>query len=105
MTFFKITLYIFSVLALLTVLIPFIKKDFWMFRVFDYPRLQKFTIIGIVFVLWIVFFPETEIIFDIVLMVSLGVSFLYLGYLILPFTPLGKTMIDRVKQSDRKSVV
>ena len=78
MAFFKIILSIFSVLGLLTVLIPFIKKDFWMFRVFDYPRLQKFTIIGILCVLWLVFFPETEIILDIVLMASLGISFLYL---------------------------
>lgn len=100
MAFLKILLYIFSVLSLLTVLIPFIKKDFWMFRVFDYPRLQKFTIIGIVFAFWAIFFPQTEIVFDIILMASLGISFLYLGYLILPFTPLGKTMIDKVKQPD-----
>lgn len=102
MTFLKTTLYLFSVLALLTVLIPFIKKDFWMFRVFDYPRLQKFTIVGILFVLWVALFPKTEIVFDILLMASLGISFLYLGYLILPFTPLGKKMIDEVKKSDGK---
>ena len=102
MTFLKILLYTLSVLALLTVLIPFVKKDFWMFRVFDYPRLQKFSIIGILFVFWIVLYPKTEVLFDIILMVSLGISFLYLGYLILPFTFLGKTMIDRVKNNNDK---
>ena len=102
MTLFKITLYIFSILALLTVLIPFIKKDFWMFRIFDYPRFQKFTIVGILFILWAVFFPRTETLFDIALMISLGISFLYLGYLILPFTPLGKKMIAEVRKSEGK---
>ncbi|WP_026704651.1 endonuclease/exonuclease/phosphatase family protein [Flavobacterium soli] len=102
MAFFKIILYILSILALLTVLIPFVKKDFWMFRVFDYPRFQKFSIIGMLTIIWIVIFPKTEVLFDIILMVALAISFLYLGYLILPFTPFGKKMIDEVKKSNGK---
>lgn len=95
----KFVLYFLSVLALITVLLPFIKKDFWMFRVFDYPRFQKFSIIGLLFLAWIIFYPKTAILFDILMMISLGISFLYLGYLIVPFTPLGKKMIKKVKTS------
>lgn len=102
MAIFKITLYILSTLSLLTVLLPFVKKDFWMFRVFDYPRLQKFSIIGLVFIAWVVFFPKTDSLIDWLLMASLGVSFLHLGYLILPFTPLGKKMIEEVKKPHHK---
>lgn len=92
---FKTVLYILSGLAILSVLLPFIKKDLWIFRVFDYPRLQKFTIIGILSLLWGLFFWDTRLLIDYGIWITLVFSFFYLGYLILPFTPLGKKMIDR----------
>lgn len=101
---FKILLYVFSFIAILSVLLPFIKKDFWIFRVFDYPRLQKFTIIGILAVCWFAFFRESEFWLDLSIMIFLSVAFFYLLYLILPFTFLGKTMIDRVSGKDKKKI-
>lgn len=101
---YKILLYVFSFIAILSVLLPFIKKDFWIFRVFDYPRLQKFTIIGILAVCWFVFFRESEFWLDISISIFLSLAFFYLLYLILPFTFLGKTMIDRVSGKDKKKI-
>ena len=100
----KILLYVFSFIAILSVLLPFIKKDFWAFRVFDYPRLQKFTIIGILSVCWFAFFRESEFWLDLSIMLFLSVAFFYLLYLILPFTFLGKTMIDRVSGKGQKKI-
>lgn len=100
----KILLYVFSFIAILSVLLPFIKKDFWVFRIFDYPRLQKFTIIGILATCWFVFFRESEFWLDISISIFLSLAFFYLLYLILPFTFLGKTMIDRVSGKDKKTI-
>jgi endonuclease/exonuclease/phosphatase (EEP) superfamily protein YafD len=100
----KILLYVFSFIAILSVLLPFIKKDFWAFRVFDYPRLQKFTIIGILATCWFVFFRESEFWLDISISIFLSLAFFYLLYLILPFTFLGKTMIDRVSGKDKEKI-
>ena len=101
---FKILLYVFSFIAILSVLLPFIKKDFWIFRVFDYPRLQKFTIIGILAICWFVFFRESEFWLDISISIFLSLAFFYLLYLILPFTFLGKTMIDRVSGKGEEKI-
>lgn len=100
----KITLYIFSFIAILSVLLPFVKKDFWIFRVFDYPRLQKFTIIGILASCWFVFFRESKFWLDLSIMIFLSLAFFYLLYLILPFTFLGKTMIDRVSGKGKTTI-
>lgn len=102
MQILKITLYIFSFLLSLVVLLPLIKKDFWIFRVFDYPRLQKFVIIAIVLSLWAVYFNSTLLIIDWCIMFFLAITLLHLAYVILPFTFLSKTMIARAALSNKK---
>ena len=91
-----IILYLLASLLLLTVLLPLIKKDLWVFRVFDYPRFQKFIIIGLLSVFWTIHFYDRgwqHHIYTILLLAS----FLHLGYLIMPFTILGKKMIAKIK--------
>ncbi|HEX9980978.1 MAG TPA: endonuclease/exonuclease/phosphatase family protein [Flavobacterium sp.] len=93
----KILLYVFSLLSILTVLLPFIKNDHWIFRIFDYPRLQKFALTGITAACWFAFFREGMSHHEYVLTGILGTSFFYLGYLIVPFTPFGKKMIKNTR--------
>jgi endonuclease/exonuclease/phosphatase (EEP) superfamily protein YafD len=100
----KIVLYVFSVFALVAILLPLIKKDHWTFRIFDYPRLQKLFIIAALIVIWLSFYREFILWYDMALFGLLCVSFLYLGYLILPFTPLGKKMIKRSKDKSKKTL-
>ncbi|NGY37128.1 endonuclease/exonuclease/phosphatase family protein [Flavobacterium sp. XN-5] len=104
MTILKISLYFFSFLVILTVLLPLIKKDFWVFRVFDYPRLQKFVIIGFLIAAWLLLLRDSLIIIDWCIIVFLGVTFIHLFYVILPFTFLGRTMIDRVKAPNQDTI-
>ncbi len=101
----KLLLYIFSVGALITVTLPLFKKDHWIFRVFDYPRLQKCIWTGIAFAIWIICYRNTQLWIDWILIAALILSFCYLTFLILPFTPFGKKMIQKASASDDKEVL
>lgn len=85
---------IFSSLILLSVIIPYFKNSHWTIRVFDYPRLQKFTLLTLACILFI-FIEKNN--FTIMLFVSLLVSAIYLLWVIIPYTIIGKKMIDEVK--------
>lgn len=85
--------YILSIFLIITVLLPFIRSDHWTVRVFDYPRFQKLILIFVSFIIWT--FIEDKTFFDDVLLVLLGICTFYLAWVIIPYTPLGKPMIDR----------
>lgn len=102
MQLFDIVLYLLASLLLLTVLLPLVKKDLWVFRIFDYPRFQKFIIIGLLSAIWIIHFYSSNYWPHHIYTFLLSFSFLHLGYLIIPFTFLGKKMIARVKQTDNQ---
>ena len=97
----KIILYLFSFLLSLVVLLPLVKKDFWLFRVFDYPRVQKFVLISIVLAAWFVFFNDSKLLIDWAIILFLSVTLVHLAYVIIPFTVLGKTMVDRAESSNK----
>lgn len=100
----KIILYFFSFLLTVTVLLPLVKKDFWVFRVFDYPRLQKFVITAILITAWLLFFRDSKLLLDWAIIVFLGLTFIHLFYVILPFTFLSKTMINKVKAPNNETL-
>ena len=94
MAVLQIIFEILSVLAVASVLIPFIKNDYWTFRIFDYPRFQKFVILITLSIVWPFIFQEPNN-FQKALLGLQILCVLYLVYLILPYTFLGKKMIDR----------
>ena len=102
MDIYKVLLLIYSFLVLCTVLLPFIKKDHWIFRIFDYPRVQKFVLIGIAVIFWIGFYRETRLWYELGIIAILVTSFVYLGYLIVPFTPIGRKMIQKSENKSNK---
>lgn len=97
MTVLRIVLYIVSILHLISIGLALIKKDFWIFRIFDYPRMQKFVILVTVIILLAVFFGKEFVWADWLLVAALALSIIYLAWLIIPFTVLGKPMIRRVE--------
>lgn len=101
----KLLLYILSALMLMTIFLPTVRKDHWTFRVFDYPRIQKFTIIGLLIAMWLIFYRDSRLWYDLAIMGTLTMSFFYLGYLIIPFSPLGKKMIHHKKHEDGKTAI
>lgn len=89
-------LFYLSILVILASLVPLIRHDFWIFRVFEYPRLQKlvvnFFLVGLQFLFW----PSEALhqVVSIGIVINLG----YLVYQIFPFTRFGKKQIISSKE-------
>lgn len=92
--------YCLSIFLIISVLVPFIKNDHWTVRVFDYPRFQKLVLIFISFTIWL--FIEDKTIYDDIILGLLGICTIYLAWVIIPYTPLGKKMIDQVELKDNE---
>lgn len=86
------TLLVLSAILLISTVIPLIRHDYWIFRVFEYPRLQKF-VLNIALLLIIIFWPIEKTRIDWIIITGLIVNLIYLSYLILPFTIFGKRQI------------
>ena len=50
----------FTFLLLLSTLIPFVKKEYWVFRIFEYPRLQKLMLTISCIILWSFFISQKK---------------------------------------------
>ena len=84
-----------AALVIIATLIPFIRKDHWTFRVFEFPRLQK-----LVFVLFVIALGTPLLQDGFIVQLFLGtliVCAIYLFYLIFPFTPLAKKTVKSSK--------
>jgi endonuclease/exonuclease/phosphatase (EEP) superfamily protein YafD len=88
-----------SVLLLLSVVLSLVRNDFWIFRMLEYPRLQKLFLIVGVFGFWIIYWPEHNRFYQF-LAAGLLLSIIYLLYKILPYTVLYKKEMKRVPQGD-----
>ncbi|WP_374444994.1 endonuclease/exonuclease/phosphatase family protein [Epilithonimonas sp.] len=96
--------WVISVLAILSVLIPAIRNTYWAFRVFDYPRFQKFIILLILIVTWFSVFENPNI-YEYSILIIEAISACYLFYIILPYTDFGKTMIDKTQPNPGEKVL
>ena len=85
-------LFYLSIALITSTLIPFIRHDFWVFRVFEYPRLQKL-VLNIVVIIAIAVFAQPQTTTDYIVLFALIANVSYLIYLILPFTFFGKKQI------------
>jgi endonuclease/exonuclease/phosphatase (EEP) superfamily protein YafD len=97
-------LFSFSLLIIISTLIPFIRHDFWIFRVFEYPRLQKLALnLVLVGVIFLFDFPKTTV--DLIIIVVLLLNLFYLLYLIIPFTIFGKKQIIDAKNKETSATL
>ena len=85
-----------ALLALFTIM-SLIRNDYWTFRIFDYPRLQKFVLsfVGLAMLLYFHKYKGTEFW---ILSSILVINTLYLSWQIYPFTPLSKKHVQRSTQ-------
>jgi endonuclease/exonuclease/phosphatase (EEP) superfamily protein YafD len=88
---------IFSAFFIVATLIPLLKWDHWQVRIFDYPRLQKLIIIMTLISLWIILSPETSQTEYWIFLIALGSAGLFLFIKVIPFSPIGKKMIESVE--------
>ena len=85
-------LYYVSIFIIASTFIPFIRNDYWIFRVFEYPRLQKL-VLNVGLLIAILMFYSPEILWEYIVIAGLFINMIYLCYLIFPFTILGKVQI------------
>lgn len=87
--------------AIITVfsLIPLIRSDYWAFRVFEYPRLQKLFLNLTIIITYTSLFGVTETA-DIVFLVLISANAAYLVYQIYPFTMLAKKVVLKAERTD-----
>jgi len=94
MLFMKTVIEIFSILILVAGLIPIIKKDYWIFRVFDYPRFQKLVLCLTILVFWLIMGFSSFNTMDYILFVGLLMMAGFQMYQIYPFTFLSQKMVE-----------
>jgi endonuclease/exonuclease/phosphatase (EEP) superfamily protein YafD len=84
-----------SILCLFT-LLSLIRHDYWVFRVCEYPRLQKLVLTAICLILLIACYEPGYL--YLVLIAAMSLNAIYLLYLIVPFTILGKKHVMWVSE-------
>jgi endonuclease/exonuclease/phosphatase (EEP) superfamily protein YafD len=92
----ELFLRIFSTFFIFATFFPLIKLDYWWVRIFDYPRLQKLVIILLLGIIWISYRGVFENLEVYIWLGLLTICTFYLISKVMPFTPLGKKMIDTV---------
>ncbi|MGV3599785.1 MAG: endonuclease/exonuclease/phosphatase family protein [Dyadobacter fermentans] len=97
MHYFKSFLEVAGVLIVMMSLIPLIRSDYWTFRVFEYPRLQKLVLCVAVTGIYISLFFSTDL-QTLILSGAFLLNTFYLCYLVYPFTRLAGTVIEPAKK-------
>ena len=95
----EIVLAIVSGLLIVSVFLSLIKNDFWIYKILEYPRLQKLFLIIAVLAFWFFYWPIEKLGFQI-LFGGLVLSMIYLIYKIWPYTRLAKKEMLKVKSTD-----
>lgn len=99
-----ILLRVFSAFFLFATYVPLIKLDYWWVRIFDYPRLQKLSILLALIVCW-TFTTGVESNLESYSWISgLAISSIYLITKVWPFSPFGKKMIETVPYNEEAGI-
>lgn len=88
----ELSLTLFALALLLFTVLPLTRNTYWVFRIFDYPRLQKFVASCTCLALMAAFYPSDTAYFP-WLAGAVAVNACYLLFLILPFTRAGKKQV------------
>jgi endonuclease/exonuclease/phosphatase (EEP) superfamily protein YafD len=90
----EIVLAILSSLLIIAVCLSFVKNDYWLFKILEYPRLQKIVVVALLLMAWLWVWPE-ELLYRIIFLL-LAAAFVYLLVKIWPYTILAKKEIKQV---------
>lgn len=85
---------IWSILLVVAVFITLVRNDYWIFKVMEYPRLQKLVLVLLTLATWYFLPPQT--VFHWTVFAALGVAAVYLLYKIWPYTFFSFREIKRV---------
>lgn len=93
-----------SWLLIVAVLLPFVRNDYWVFRILEYPRYQKFILCCFVLTGFI-FFNNFKDTFALITFILISLSVIYLAYKISPYTPFSKKEMKSIKEIDKKNQI
>lgn len=82
--------------------IPTIKSDLWWIRIFDYPRFQKLTVLSALLILWIILAGDDGDFWWWLALILASVC--YLSFLVWPYSPFGKKMIQKIPFDHEKGL-
>lgn len=99
----QIVLSILSLLMILSVVMSMVHKSYWVFRVLEYPRLQKLAIIIPLTVTWLYYQPFDHLATTLVF-AGLCISIAYLVYKISPYTFLNRREMKKVKPDQGNTI-
>lgn len=91
-----------SILLIICVFLSRVRNDFWIYKLLEYPRLQKLFIILIFIGCWLFYWPLDEIFYQVVF-IALILSTIYLVFKIWPYTTFAKKEMLRVQSTDPKN--
>lgn len=84
-------------------LLPLIRHDYWTFRVFEFPRAQKWVFNLLILIASFILFPA-EAYFSYGFIILLIGNQVYLSYQIYPYLPISKKQIDSVSIEKKPSI-
>lgn len=105
--FMLYALYFFSIFLLIATFLPFIRKEYWIFRICEYPRLQKLVLTVVCLAFWVLS-GLLQGIYPLIIGGLLTLNIFYLIYLIFPFTIFASKQIFNViteKKSNSVSIM
>jgi endonuclease/exonuclease/phosphatase (EEP) superfamily protein YafD len=94
----KIALIIVGYVFVIFSLIPLVRNDNWIFRIFEYPRFQKLIINVAVLILFLSSYA-IESTHDVVFVCVLALNIIYLIYLIYPYTFIARNQMKRINRA------
>jgi endonuclease/exonuclease/phosphatase (EEP) superfamily protein YafD len=99
----KLLLITIGVLMILATVLPFLRKDEWWIRIFDFPRLQITLITAVVIAAYLPFRGES--VAEHGFLVALILCLLYQGYMMYPYTRLSPKQVQWCKNATKESRV
>jgi endonuclease/exonuclease/phosphatase (EEP) superfamily protein YafD len=99
----KLLLVALGVLMILATVLPFLKKDEWWVRIFDFPRLQITLIIAVVFAAYLPLRGNS--IADYGFLVALILCLTYQSYMMYPYTRLSPKQVQWSKKAAKDSSI
>src|SRR5688500_13400476 len=93
-----------SILLITAVFITRVRSDFWIYKILEYPRLQKFVLVVLTLGGWAFYWPELETGYRVVV-AALAVSAAYLVYKISPYTFLTSKEMKQVRSADPQNSI
>ncbi len=98
-----IVFWILSGIIILFSLIPLVRHDHWTFRVFEFPRAQKWVLNVVIAVAYLLVIGISNTV-DWIIISLLVANFCYLSYQIFPYLPISPKQIQNAKENEKADI-